>query len=164
MKYLYFLTICFSISCFSQPLQYAVGGNVLNAENEKIKSADVRKLIAENEAALALYNSGRMKKTVGNLLFYGGIGLAAYNFYDATMVGHSSIDRNGFVVDDKVTPVLAIVGGALFLASFPVKLGYTKKVKAAIAAYNKGVVVQQRREPELKVMASANGFGLMVQF
>lgn len=63
--------ICFFLvlGAYSQQLTYGSGGTVYNAENKKLNSTDVRTLLAVNAEALSLYNSGRNKKTWGNVLF-----------------------------------------------------------------------------------------------
>ncbi|MFM9825361.1 hypothetical protein [Flavobacterium sp.] len=70
------LLVC-SLQSFSQKLIYKSNGNILNFENQKISTHQVRELLANNEKLLVGYNAGRSKKTVGNILLVGGIVMVA---------------------------------------------------------------------------------------
>ena len=154
-----------SFSGFSQQLTYATGGNVVDPNSQKIKPAAVREIIRHNESALASYNAGREKKTWGNVLFYGGLGLGAINLYQGLTASGPTMDQNGYFHDDKTSPTLAIVGGALVLASIPVKAGYTKKIRYAIEEHNKaGGPTSSLQEFRLTLMANHNGMGVTFGF
>lgn len=159
---LFFFLFC-SIS-YAQQYRYGVGGNVRNENNEKISADKVRQLLKNNKEALQQFNVGRSKKTWGNVLFYGGISLAAINLVDGVFSSSSSVTSTGQIVERKVTPTLAIIGGTMFLASIPIKLGYTKKVKTAVNALNDPVSYKQNTDPELTIMVNGNGLGCKVTF
>lgn len=147
-----------------EKLTYGTAGSVYGQEGQRISPEQVRTLMKDNAQALKLYNAGRSKKTWGNVLFYSGIGLAAINLYqgftDPGPTFNSSTDR---YEDDKVKPTLAIVGGALFLASIPIKIGYPKRIKAALEHYN-GPQGQAGLPVDFQVVADADGLGIRIQF
>ena len=163
MKNIFLLSLLISTACFSQKISYATGGRIFDSNNEKIKPSAVRELMKKNETALASYNAGRTKKTVGNILFYGGIGLAAINLVSGLSSG-LEIDENGNVYHKKTKPTLAIIGGAMVLTSIPVKIGYTKKIKNAIYDYNSNVVELKKRESEISILANNQGMGIRISF
>ena len=67
---------------FSQEqLTFKSGGRVYNSNSEKLTSNEVRTLLQPNPEALQLFNAGRSKKTVGNILLYGGISTVIINHY-----------------------------------------------------------------------------------
>lgn len=149
---------------YAQQYNYGRGGNVLDANNQRVKADKVRQLLKNNQEALNQFNAGRDKKTWGNVLFYGGIGLATINLVTAVYGDTVTLTSSGQLVENRVTPTLAIIGGSLFLASIPVKLGYTKKVKAAVNALNKEVTYNEKTRPELLVVANGNGLGFKLSF
>ncbi len=167
MKKIWLFFLLLSCSVFSQQLNYGTGGNILNSENKKIKSVDAREMLAVNPAALALYNTGRQKKSWGNALFYGGFGLCAINLVNGVFSDYGEVTQKGnnyYYNDDKTSPVLAIIGGAMVLASIPIKSNYTKKVKAAISEYNKDIVQQESYETHVTLVANGQGFGFKLSF
>lgn len=71
--FLIFLFFC-SLQAFSQKLVYTSNGNITDTENHKISPEKIRTILASNQEILDNYNSGRTKKTVGNVLLIGGFG------------------------------------------------------------------------------------------
>lgn len=163
------LTILFlmlALAGFSQgKLTYGNGGTVYNAEGQKVRTDLVRALMNENAQALALYNSGRNKKTWGNVLFYGGLGLVATNLIVASNTDNNSYS-SGYSPNpsEKSNMTVAIIGGAMIIASIPIKIGYPKKIKAALEKYNAGLADSYKLEPKTTLIASANQIGLRVEF
>lgn len=146
-------------------LTYGSGGTVYNAENQKVRADLVRALMNENAEALALYNSGRSKKTWGNVLFYGGVGLVATNLLIASNTDNNSYS-GGYNPNpsEKSNMTAAIIGGAMIIASIPIKIGYPKKIKAALEKYNAGLADNYKPEPKTTLIASANQIGFRVEF
>ncbi len=166
-----FVVLLFLISIvgFSQQLKYGSGGTVYNVENQKISPEGVRKLLAMNEEALSLYNSGRSKKTWGNVLFYGGLGLVTTNLLigmhtDNTTVSYPGNGNYPSVQSERTDMTMALIGGAMIVASIPVKIGYPKKIKTALGLYNKSLTNHYRPEPRTTLLASANQIGLRIEF
>lgn len=162
-----FLTL--SLTAFSQQLTYKSGGTVYNAENKRLSSDEVRQLLANNSEALSLYNAGRSKKTWGNVLFYGGIGLVATNLIIGMNTDNSttSYPGNGYYPSVKSEPTnmtAAIIGGALIVASIPIKIGFPKKIKSALSKYNDGLVNNYKPAPKTTLLASTNQIGLRIEF
>lgn len=157
--------ILFPVVLFSQALHYGSGGTVYDANNQKLRPESVRALLSKNAEALTLYNTARDKKTWGNVLFYGGLGLIATNVVVAANKDETSNSSNpSSVKSERSSPTLAIIGGALMVISIPVKIGYPKKIKAAIADYNKGVTSYYKPSPSVSIVASIHQMGLKVQF
>lgn len=164
MKKILTLIILISFTSFSQQLRYGIGGNIYDSENQKINSETVRKLMKNNDAALAAYNAGRNKKAWGNVLFYGGFGLAAINLYTAVTMDPYSSNSPGSYNSNRTEPTLAIIGGAMVLASIPIKSGYTSKVKMAINEYNNSITNNEKFKPTITLLGSIQGIGVSVQF
>ncbi|QOG03241.1 hypothetical protein [Flavobacterium sp. MDT1-60] len=164
------LFLLLTFAGYSQQLTYGSGGTVYNTDNKKLRSDEVRALLANNSEALALYNSGRNKKTWGNVLFYGGLGLVATNL----VVGMTSDDTptttypgNGYypsIQSERTNMTAAIIGGALLIASIPIKIGYPKKIKSALEKYNGSLTDTYKPAPKTILLASANQIGFRVEF
>lgn len=154
---------------YSQQLTYKSGGTVYNSENKRLTPDEVRKLMNNNSEALTLYNSGRNKKTWGNVLFYGGLGLVTANLVVGMNTDNSitSYGGNGYypsVKSERTNMTAAIIGGALLVASIPIKIGYPKKIKSALEKYNNGLVDTYKPAPRTTLLASANQIGLKIEF
>jgi hypothetical protein len=165
------LMLLVTFAAFSQQLTYKSGGAVYNGENKKLSPNEVRTLLATNSEALSLYNAGRNKKTWGNVLFYGGLGLVATNLIvsantDNTTV--SSYNSNSYgspsVHSESANMTAAIIGGALIVASIPIKIGFPKKIKAALDKYNTGLVDNYSPKHQVTLIASAYQFGFRLEF
>ena len=113
-----------SISNSAQKLNYESNGNVLNSENIKISPEEVRTALQGHQQALELYDEGRNKKTIGNVLLCGGLGLITADLL------------LGATADVQYPTALTIVGALSTIIAIPVKIGYSKKIKNAISNYN----------------------------
>jgi hypothetical protein len=160
-----------TVATFSQQLTYKSGGVVYNSDNKKLSTNEVRTLLANNSEALSLYNAGRNKKTWGNVLFYGGLGLVATNLIvsantDNTTV--SSYNNNPYssasVQSEPANMTVAIIGGILLVASIPIKIGFPKKIKAALSKYNTGLADIDSPKHQVTLLASSNQFGFRLEF
>ena len=163
------LFLMLTLACYSQQLTYKSGGTVYNFENEKLTPDEVRSLLANNSEALSLYNSGRSKKTWGNVLFYGGLGLVTANLVVGMNTDNSttSYGGNGYypsVKSERTNMTAAIIGGALLVASIPIKIGFPKKIKSALEKYNSSLVDTYKAVPKTTLLASANQIGLRIEF
>jgi hypothetical protein len=59
---------------------------------------------------------------------------------------------------------VAIIGGALIIASIPIKIGYPKKIKLALEKYNSGLADTYKPAPKTTLVASSNQIGFRVEF
>lgn len=158
-----------ALAGYSQQLSYKSGGAVYNSENKKVAPTEVRNILANNTEALALYNSGRRKKTWGNVLFYGGLGLVATNLIIGLNTDNSSTtySGNGYypsVQSERTNMTAAIIGGALIIASIPIKIGFTKKIKSALEKHNSSLVDNYKSVTKTTLIASSNQVGFRVEF
>ncbi|OXA81897.1 hypothetical protein SAMN05444397_105260 [Flavobacterium aquidurense] len=176
------LTILFlllTLAGYSQQLTYGSGGRVYNSENKKLRTDEVRALLADNAEALSLYNAGRNKKTWGNVLFSGGLGLVAINLVIAmnsdniTSESGTIYSNNGYgnpivsytsAHSERANMTAAIIGGALIIASIPIKIGYPRKIKSSLEKYNKGLAETYKPQPKTTLLASANQIGFKIEF
>ena len=164
MNKLFLLAILISSIGFAQQLEYRSGGRVFDSQNQKIKTDTVRKMMKDNQEALRLYTAGRRKKTWGNVLFYGGLTLCVANLYDGIYGDAFTADSHGAYVPNHTEPTLAIIGGAMIVASIPIKIGYPKKIKAAINAYNKDIAFREGERPDVTLLATSQGLGVKISF
>lgn len=166
-KTIAFLVIMLPLVSFAQQLHYGSGGTVYNSENKKVTPSEMRILLEKNSEALTFYNAGRNKKTWGNVLFYGGLGLIATNLIVASNTDnttYSGSSNNPTIQSDKSSGTLAIIGGVLVAVSIPVKIGYPKKIKLAVEDYNKGLVNNYEPKQKLTIVASNQQLGLRFEF
>lgn len=153
-KFFFLLAFFLTTSLFSQELTYKSGGIIFNSEGQKIKPSEVRELLKTQPGMLEFYNNGRSKKTIGNILFYGGFALFATDFLTAAE-SEATYPRT-----------MTYIGIGSFLLSFPVKMGYTKKIKTVVKDYNKelnskdnGVSIES-----IQFVTNQNGVGLRINF
>jgi len=151
----------FFICCFeshAQSLVYKSNGNIKDTEGKSISPDKIRLLLANNEKLLKEYNSGRSKKTVGNILFYGGMGLVAGDLVREAFTTKSSYGYN----EERTYPsVMTYLGVASFLVSIPVKIGFSKKIKNVVTDYNqqKSIGSNQPNYKEIDFISNSNGIG-----
>lgn len=156
------------ITLFSQQLHYGSGGTVLGSQDKKLTPIMVRELMVKNQKALALYNAGRSKKTIGNILFYGGLGLVATNVIVAANTDNTSYNSNPngavSVNSEKSSGTLVIIGGLLIGTSIPVKIGYPKKIKKAIELYNSNISSNYFPTQKVTIIASNQAVGIRLEW
>ena len=139
----------------AQQLTNRSRGRVFDSNSERLSSKEVRKVLAPNAQSLRLYNQGRSKKTLGNVLLLSGVGVIFADF------AINWVDNNPSLI----TP-LGYAGVALIIVSIPVKVGFTKKIKDAVQNYNKTVASQndEKFSESVSIIADQNGVGLKMTF
>ena len=118
----------FSIS--QELLTYKSRGRVFNADNEKVKPAEVRILMENNPDALKFYNAGKSKQTWGNVLILTGFSVAAINHYSLLK---DSGKINGFRPNRNIP---YIIGAGIVILAVPIKIGFPRKIKKSLALMN----------------------------
>lgn len=171
LKNLFIIFLFFgSLQSFSQKLVYNSNGNILNSENQKISPDQVRELLKGNEKLLAEYNAGRTKKTVGNIMLYGGLGMVAFDlgrvaFDNAFSDGFSTIIAAGTSGSGTATSgrrakpsIATYIGIASFVASIPIKIGFSNKIENVVSDYNNQLTTGFNK-PKLDLITNSNGIG-----
>ncbi|HLF53176.1 hypothetical protein [Flavobacterium sp.] len=153
-KSLVALLLLTSLFSFSQQLTYKSGGNIFDSNNKKISPSEVRQLLADKPGLLNLYNEGRTKKTVGNVLLIGGLGL---------IVGDLA---NGATRDVVYPAALTYLGVASFIIAIPVKIGFSKKIKTVVEDYNKQLVNNDSKIKieSMSLYTNQGGLGIQMTF
>jgi hypothetical protein len=168
IKQFFFLLVFLStFQSFSQKMVYKSNGNILNSENQKITPDQVREILANNEKLLIEYNGGRTKKTAGNILLIGGFGLLTADLIHgvtASGIKTQPIGGGNYSVQyEKTYPtVLTYIGITAIVIAIPIKIGFSKKIKNAVAEYNNLTTVgyNQINHQELNFITNSNGIGL----
>ena len=157
----YLLLLFFSLQSFSQKIIYKSNGNILNSENQKISPNQVRELLKDNEKLLADYNAGRSKKTVGNILLIGGLGLVATDLIiGANTDGNTTVYGNSIKSDKNYPTVLTYVGLAALVIAIPVKIGFSSKIEKVAADYNNQKTTGYKQKLDLITNSKGIGFRL----
>ena len=167
-KPLFFLFIFFcSLQTFSQKLVCKSNGTILNSENQKISPDQVWELLKDNQKLLADYNAGRTKKTFGNILLIGGLGLLTADLiHGATASGMTAVPTGGgyySLQTEKTYPTaLTYVGVMAVIIAIPVKIGFSKKIKNVVTEYNNQMATgyNQLNKQKLDLITNSNGIGL----
>ena len=158
IKQLFVLLFFFCLlQSHSQKLVYKSNGTILNSENQQISPDQVRELLKNNQKLLADYNAGRSKKTVGNVLLYGGMGLFLINTYYQTLSSNSNYNDNNYENGNPF--VLSIVGLASMAVAIPVKIGFSKRIKNVVTEYNNQSATGYNNS-KLDLITNSNGIGL----
>ncbi len=155
MKKLFYLTfLFFSITTFSQKINYKGNGNVYDSNDKRISPNEVRKMISNNPTLLNLYNEGRGKKTIGNVLLNGGAAL---------IVSDLAV---GATADVTYPTALTYVGLGSLLLSIPIKVGFSKKIDNVVEDYNKNIVYRKSSFEinDLILITNQNGIGFQLLF
>ncbi len=154
-----FLFFCISQS-HSQKLVYKSNGTILNSENQQISPDQVRELLKDNQKLLADYNAGRSKKTVGNVLLIGGLGLMAIDVViGANTDGNTTVTGNSIQTESNYPSALTFVGLAALAVAIPVKIGFSKKIKNVVTEYNNQFATGYNNS-KLDIITNSNGIGL----
>ncbi|TBX64992.1 hypothetical protein EZL74_12630 [Flavobacterium silvisoli] len=146
----------FISNTFSQTLVYKSNGRVYNIGREKLTPKEVREILSVDKKNLDLYNSGRSKKTIGNVLMVSGLGLMSVDLINGAM---NTSETNSHPYPSALT----FVGAAFIVASIPIKIGFSKKVKTAVDGFNKlspnGNTADISNNKELEFIANTHGLG-----
>jgi len=161
IKPLFVLFLFFSfLQSHSQKLVYKSNGTILNSENQQISPDQVRELLKDNEKLLADYNAGRSKKTIGNVLLIGGLGLMAIDVVvGANTDGNTTVTGNSIQTERNYPSALTFVGLAAVVVAIPVKIGFSKKIKNVVTEYNNQNATGFNT-PKLDFITNSNGIGL----
>ena len=172
-KILLIFVMLFSMVTYSQEIYtFKSGGRVFDSQNQKISPDDFRNLLVTNQPALELYETGRNKKTIGNVMLYGGISTLIGKFiYDISYVTPYKITQsNGpypvtTVTSEESSRVLYYVGAGLVLVAIPIKIGFSKKIKRAIEMLNEDNSKPKKTSIETaSFIINSNGIGLSITF
>ncbi|WP_396170473.1 hypothetical protein [Flavobacterium sp.] len=164
IKTLLVLSLFFCIlQSHSQKLVSKSNGTILNSENQQISPDQVRELLKNNQKLLADYNAGRSKKTVGNVLLIGGLGLMAIDVViGANTDGNTTVTGNSIQTERNYPSALTFVGLAALAVAIPVKIGFSKKIKNVVNEYNYQSTLGYNalNNSKLDLITNANGIGL----
>jgi hypothetical protein len=168
IKQFFFLLLFLStFQSFSQKLVYKSNGTILNSENQKISPDQVRDLLKDNEKLLADYNAGRSKKTAGNVLLIGGLGLLAADLISGLTTDNTTVASGNYysiqgVQSERNYPtVLTYIGVAAIVIAIPIKIGFSKKIKNVVTEYNNLTTVgyNQFNKQKLDLITNSKGIG-----
>lgn len=163
------LLFTIALNSYSQDtFTYKSGGRIYNSNNQKLNPDDLKELFSSNPKALKLYNSGRSKKTGGNILFWSGL---------TTLVGKFIYDVKGnHVVKNPNNPneynlkytknTLYYVAGGFIVLSILIKIGYPKKIKKSIMLINDDFKNPKTgfKIDSTNFISNSNGFGISITF
>ena len=152
-NYILLALLLSSFFSFSQTLTVNSSANVIDPNGNKWTVTEVRDILYSNPKALERYNIGREKKTWGNVLLYGGLGVTA-----TSLIYNSTQDVNAQFGT-------TILGLAMVVVGIPVKIGHSKRVKKAIEMYNESLDGKTASTPiKVTLIASQNQLGLKYAF
>jgi len=136
-------------------------GRVFNSNQQKLTSEEVKSLLVNNTEALHLYNIGKTKQTLGSILLYGGMSTVVIKHI--TMINKHS-GTNSLNAD--TNNVMYFVGGAMVIIAIPIKLGFSKKIKRAVALINEDLKKPNTgfNIESTSFISNSNGFGISITF
>lgn len=162
-----FLTslLLLSLTIFSQET-YTMksGGRIFNSKEERLNSTQVTEHFTQE--ALKYYKAGRSKKTLGNILFWGGAASIITNtiLYYNQPIDYLDSNRKS-LNNNKVTYTFFYIGGGLVLASIPIKLGFQNKIRKSVEIMNDYATKSDKASIEsTNLLINQNGIGLSIQF
>lgn len=153
LVFVFFLS---GVSFCQENFTFKSGGRIIQNRNV-LSTEKVREILVNNQPALDLYEAGRNKKTIGNILLYGGIG--AFGFYAVQYVKAGSQE---YGIKDHS---LLIGGCAAILISIPIKIGFSNKIKQALVLMNQDLkLVKTTNIETTDLVINSNGIGLSITF
>ena len=151
-------------------------GSVINSNNQKLTSTEVRDLFASNAEALKLYNAGKTKQTIGNILMWTG-GITVIGKFISNATASKTAETHFLYYDYSGHPVyyntpktptntLFIVGGAMALIALPIKIGFLKKIKKSVSLVNEDLKNPKTgfNIDSTTFISNSNGFGISITF
>jgi hypothetical protein len=144
---------------------YKRGGRIFE-NNVKLTSTQIESYFGSNEKIMSLYNSGRAKKTTGNVLLYVGLSTLILKHINTINESRLELDSNGSPTFKRTSPTLYFVGGGLAILSIPIKMGYTKRIKKAVNLMNEEIK-NQRTSSNIQAtsfLVNSNGIGISIVF
>ncbi len=142
--------------CFSQQIYTSKNGSILE-NGKKINSEYLQSAFGQNQNIINLYNEGKTKQIIGNVLFYGG--LSTIIIKHISVINKANNSRGTVSINN----TMYFVGLGMVAASIPVKIGYTKKIKTATALMNEEIS-KQKKEESLNLIINQNGIGIGINF
>jgi hypothetical protein len=117
-------------------------------------------MMEKNSEELKLYNAGKSKQTVGNIMLYGGIATVAINHYSIIQ----NANNKGAINSDRNIPY--IIGAGLILTAIPIKIGFSKKIKKAVTLINEGLKNPKTsfNIESTNFISNSNGVGFSITF
>ena len=142
------------LQTFGQKITYMGNGNISDSNSVKITPEQVEALLKSNDDLLRSYVGARSKKSVGNIMLYGGLALMATD----VVVGATK--------DNNYPTFFTIIGGITTLIGIPVKMGFSKKIKNVVNEYNSknGYTYNYENDPKLEVITNNYGLGMRLSF
>jgi len=159
------LLLILPLLSFSQDiLTFKSTSRVFNFDNKKLTSSEVRDLFSTNPEALRLYNSGMTKKTIGNILLYGG--LSSLITTHLIRVTDSNTDQYGRLTIKTRSNVMYFVSAGVVLIAIPIKIGFSKKIKKAVSMMNEDLKNPKTgfNIESTSFISNSNGVGFSITF
>lgn len=171
-KIILLLFALYSVTTFSQETYIYKGkGNVADSKGETISPDKMRSLLSDNVKALELYNAGRSKKTVGNVLLYGSvvpISLFMRDFirgHNGEIVGYQNFPYGGRLpIYGEPSIIPAIIGGAMIITAIPIKIGFSNKIKKVVDLMNENPQKSVGFIESSSIIINQNGVGIALKF
>lgn len=137
----------------NQPLTFKSGflGWQFKRGEEKLKPGEVADILKVNPKAARIFSSGRSNYTISTIL--GTVGGFMLGYTLGSMLG-----------SDKPNWTVGGIGGGLIVASLPISISATNKVKKAIELYNEGSKTGYINRPAWQLIFNGNKFGVVYRF
>jgi len=167
MKKFFALFLLFnSFLCLSQEtLTFKSTSKVLNSDKLKLSPTEVRDLFATNPEALRLYNSGKTKQTLGNIVLYGGIATVVTTHL-IRVTDSRTVDQYGRIIVKDRSNISYFVGAGAILIAIPIKIGFSKKIKKAVSLMNEDLKNPKTglNIESTSFISNSNGLGISITF
>jgi hypothetical protein len=168
-KILFILIITINFS-FSQEIFTSKRGKIYE-NGQRINAQYIETAFGNNKEIVDLYSSGKTKQTLGNILLYGGIStLIIKDISDRIKIS----ERTGIIFNGPYSyttytfvpnKLMYVIGGAMVVSAIPIKIGYSRKIKAAAKLMNDEIKNQKQTSSEsLNLVYDQNGFGVSFHF
>lgn len=158
MKYhfLVFALLITSITFCQETYNMRSGGRIFNSKGERLNSTRVAENF--NQEALKLYQAGRTKKTIGNILFWSGLSTVVFKHL-------SVVNKHSGNLNATTNNTLYFVGGAMALSSIPIKIGFQNKIRKSVTIMNESNSKTDKASIEATdLIVNRNGIGISLTF
>lgn len=158
MKNLIIVLLLFTSVSFSQETYTFKNGGRVFENGKKINSTEIETYFGHKPEIINLYKAGRTKKTVGNILLYGGI---------TTFIARHLYRVENATLGRESSNTIYFVSAGISLIAIPIKIGFQKKIKKSVNLMNDELKLQKQNTGinfESNIIANANGVGLKLTF
>lgn len=165
MKKLFILIVLMVGLCNAdaQQLEF-INSRKINLNSQKLSKKDIYEIMKDSPEALQMYKSGKKLRTIGDITFLGGLGIAVagvlIDIYGE--VGDHSTEVSYH--DDYTLSIVSLsIGGTMMAATIPLKIAGKKKIRKSVELYNENTALSLKNQKGINLSIINNNKGIGIR-